>query len=214
MSLKINKPLSPPKGVTAYFIIDSLRGDTIEVSATFFYREYSKDTDGSIHTYTYYRPEIGYIHFAWLEASKEIVEVSLSEEDMHPLGWDPSIYLRGASQINHQALIDFYLGKNVTKPEISFRLYTTSHLCTEVWSALLNIRLGQKSNYQDIAKQTSIPRAYQAVGNAVGHNPISLFIPCHRVFPKKGGIGGYAHGERLKRRLLTLEGYLLDLIEE
>lgn len=214
MRHKINKPLSPPKGVTAYFVIDSLRGDTIEVSATFFYREYSKDTDGFIHTYTYYRPEIGYIHFAWLEASKEIVEVSLSEEDMQPLGWNPSICTRGASQINHQALIDFYLGKNVTKPKISFRLYTTSHLYTEVWSALLNIRLGQKLSYQDIAKQTSTPRAYQAVGNAVGHNPISLFIPCHRVFPKKGGIGGYAHGERLKRRLLTLEGYLLDLIEE
>lgn len=212
MSSSINKPSSSPTEGTAYFFIDSVSSDRLEASITFCYRSYNRDTDSPIHTQTYYRPEIGYIHFAWLEQSGEIVEVSLSEEDTQPTIWAPPHYSIGEPQESHQALIDFYLGKTEGKPELHFKIYITSRLYGEVWSALLRLPLGQRSSYQDIAEQTSMPKAYQAVGNTVGHNPISLFVPCHRVFPKRGGIGGYAHGEQMKRRLLTLEGYLLDLI--
>jgi methylated-DNA-[protein]-cysteine S-methyltransferase len=75
-----------------------------------------------------------------------------------------------------------------------------------VWEALLDIPYGQLSGYGLIAKQIgSHPRA---VGGAVGHNPISILIPCHRVVGSDGNLTGYAGGLGRKKALLTLEGSL------
>ena len=59
-----------------------------------------------------------------------------------------------------------------------------------------------------IAKDLGKPKASRAVGNAVGQNPISIVIPCHRVVWSNGGIGGFGGGLRMKRYLLNLEGLL------
>jgi methylated-DNA-[protein]-cysteine S-methyltransferase len=74
----------------------------------------------------------------------------------------------------------------------------------QVWKALLDIPHGKLSSYGAIAKQLgSSPRA---VGGAVGHNPISILIPCHRVVGSGGKLTGYAGGLDRKTALLTLEG--------
>ena len=73
-----------------------------------------------------------------------------------------------------------------------------------VWQELMNIPYGYTVTYGDIARRLGC-RSAQAVGTAVGHNPISIIIPCHRVLPANGALGGYAGGSSRKQRLLELE---------
>lgn len=75
----------------------------------------------------------------------------------------------------------------------------------KVWRALQAIPYGQTCSYKDLARAVDCPRGFQAVGQANHHNPIPIFIPCHRVIAADGGIGGYGGGTDLKRALLTLE---------
>lgn len=74
-----------------------------------------------------------------------------------------------------------------------------------VWQALLQIRKGQKMSYGDVANDIGRPRAARAVGSAVGENPVSLIVPCHRVVQKSGALGNYGWGVELKRQILDLE---------
>ncbi len=79
-----------------------------------------------------------------------------------------------------------------------------------VWKILLTIPFGQTMTYKEIAqriaKQKGLEKmSAQAVGGAVGHNPISLIIPCHRVIGTTGNLTGYAGGIDKKLKLLTLE---------
>lgn len=75
----------------------------------------------------------------------------------------------------------------------------------DVWSELLKIPYGCTVTYSEIAKAIGRPRATRAVGTAVGSNPVSLLIPCHRVIPARGGVGGYYWGRALKEKLLEME---------
>ena len=74
-----------------------------------------------------------------------------------------------------------------------------------VWNILLTIPRGQTMTYGEIARRLGVHSA-QAVGGAVGHNPISILIPCHRVVGSDGSLTGYAGGLDRKTRLLQLEG--------
>ena len=79
-----------------------------------------------------------------------------------------------------------------------------------VWALLLQIPYGQTTTYGEIAaqlaKKRGLPRmSAQAVGGAVGHNPISIMIPCHRVMGADGSLTGYAAGMEVKKMLLELE---------
>lgn len=73
-----------------------------------------------------------------------------------------------------------------------------------VWQALFSIPYGETISYGEIAKMVDC-RSAQAVGQAVGRNPIALIIPCHRVIAANGKIGGYEYGIEIKKRLLELE---------
>ena len=74
-----------------------------------------------------------------------------------------------------------------------------------VWTALFTIWFGQTKTYGEIAQMVDC-RSAQAVGQAVGANPIALIIPCHRVIAAHGKIGGYEYGTEIKKKLLELEG--------
>ena len=79
----------------------------------------------------------------------------------------------------------------------------------QVWKRLLEIPYGQTTTYGEITKDlkaAGISAAAQAVGGAVGHNPISILIPCHRVVGSNGSLTGYAGGIAKKQFLLELEG--------
>ncbi len=74
-----------------------------------------------------------------------------------------------------------------------------------VWSKLAKIPYGQTRSYKEIARATGHSKAFRAVGNANGKNPLPLIIPCHRVIESNGGLGGFGHGIKVKKRLLDFE---------
>ena len=75
----------------------------------------------------------------------------------------------------------------------------------KVWEALLQVPSGHVTTYSDIAEAICNPRAVRAVGTAVGRNPVSFLIPCHRALRKSGALGGYHWGLPVKRAILAWE---------
>ena len=80
----------------------------------------------------------------------------------------------------------------------------------KVWDALLTIPCGETVSYGEVARRAGLePRHSRAVGTAVGANPISIIIPCHRVLAGNGTLNGYGGGLDRKARLLGLEGFVV-----
>ena len=75
----------------------------------------------------------------------------------------------------------------------------------KVWKSLLEIPIGHASTYSDVAFRAGNARAVRAVGTAIGKNPISWLIPCHRALRKDGSLGGYHWGLGIKRAMLAYE---------
>lgn len=103
---------------------------------------------------------------------------------------------------------------NCEKPEISKLMLAPSGSIfrMQVWDILCEIPYGSVMTYGEIAKKIAFQNGIksmsaQAVGNAVGHNPISIIIPCHRVIGINGKLTGYAGGIENKIKLLSLEQY-------
>lgn len=97
------------------------------------------------------------------------------------------------------------------KPDFTPPLHwMTTPFRRAVWEILLTVPYGCTTTYGQIAAQLADrmgkPQSAQAVGGAVGHNPISILIPCHRVVGADGSLTGYAGGVEKKRFLLALEG--------
>ena len=80
----------------------------------------------------------------------------------------------------------------------------------KVWEALLTIPSGHVTTYSEIAQAIGSPKAVRAVGTAVGRNPVSWLIPCHRALRKSGGLGGYHWGLPVKRAMLAWESARAD----
>ena len=80
----------------------------------------------------------------------------------------------------------------------------------KVWEALMRIPSGHVTTYSEIAQSIGHPKAVRAVGTAVGRNPVSYLIPCHRALRKSGGLGGYHWGLPVKRALLAWEAARLE----
>lgn len=97
----------------------------------------------------------------------------------------------------------FLAGKNPDHSEIHLATFGTDFQL-RVWNALLDIPYGECITYADIARKVGSPRAYQAVGSAVGHNPLSLIVPCHRVASASGQVH-YGGGPARKLYLLSVE---------
>ena len=79
-----------------------------------------------------------------------------------------------------------------------------------VWEALRDIPRGKTTTYAELAAAIGSSKAVRAVGAAVGRNPLSILIPCHRVIGRDGSLTGYAGGLARKKRLLALEGLKFD----
>jgi AraC family transcriptional regulator of adaptative response/methylated-DNA-[protein]-cysteine methyltransferase len=80
----------------------------------------------------------------------------------------------------------------------------------KVWEALLAIPSGHVTTYSEIARRIGNPRAVRAVGTAVGRNPVSWLIPCHRALRRDGQLGGYHWGLPVKRAMLAWEAARLE----
>lgn len=88
-------------------------------------------------------------------------------------------------------------------------VFIGSEFETRVWQTLLKVPLGQATTYSDIAGHIGNAKASRAVGTAVGRNPISFVVPCHRVLGKSGGLCGYHWGLTRKQAILGWEAGLL-----
>lgn len=110
--------------------------------------------------------------------------------------------------------LDVYFGGDCPDFSLPLNPVGSSPFRTYVWQILQQIPYGQTITYGDIAKklqlQTGKRVSAQAVGGAVGHNPISVIVPCHRVMGANGNLTGYAGGLELKIALLKLEGVNTD----
>ena len=101
---------------------------------------------------------------------------------------------------------DYFDGLN---PQINFKLKPNgTEFRLKVWKILSEIPYGETLTYGEIAQKISPIMSAQAVGGAVGHNPISVLIPCHRVLGANGKLTGYAGGIDKKIELLKIENIL------
>jgi len=108
----------------------------------------------------------------------------------------------------HSQLADYFIGRR-TDFTIDLHLLG-SEFQVKVWTQLLKIPYGKVRTYGQIARSMRKPTAFRAVGQAAGHNPLPILVPCHRVVGKGGSLVGFAGGITTKARLLRLEGHTLD----
>jgi methylated-DNA-[protein]-cysteine S-methyltransferase len=109
--------------------------------------------------------------------------------------------------VSLKSWLEEYFAKKKPKTKVALAPHGTGFQ-QAVWKILLEIPYGQTTSYGEIAARLSFTgqkASAQAVGGAVGHNPISLIIPCHRVLGADGSLTGYAGGLEKKRALLELE---------
>lgn len=105
-------------------------------------------------------------------------------------------------------LTDYFSGQR-QRFDLPLDLSAGTDFQQAVWQALLALHWGQLGSYGQIAQTLGRPRAVRAVGAAVGRNPISLIVPCHRILGSTGQLTGYAGGLWRKQALLQLEGHRL-----
>jgi methylated-DNA-[protein]-cysteine S-methyltransferase len=102
-------------------------------------------------------------------------------------------------------LRSYFAGRFSETPRPALDLDGTSFE-ERVWKALLDIPAGTTRSYGALARRLGSPKAARAVGGAVGRNPISLLVPCHRIIGSDGSLTGYGGGLQRKSRLLRHEG--------
>ena len=124
-------------------------------------------------------------------------------------GLKQPVFLEKKTHVLQQAInwLDTYFSGEIPV-KATFLKAQASDFQAKVWDQLLNIPLGQTSSYGAIAKAIDCASA-QAVGGAVGRNPLSIFVPCHRVLASDGSLNGYAGGLDKKEWLLNHEKEIL-----
>lgn len=100
-----------------------------------------------------------------------------------------------------------YLDGTRTDFDVPIAPQPRSELESQVWKELRGIPFGRTTTYGELARRLGDPHLAQAVGGAVGRNPLSIVVPCHRVVGADGGYTGFAGGERRKAWLLGMEAF-------
>lgn len=102
---------------------------------------------------------------------------------------------------------DFFRTGYVAEEFPAIICFGTPFQC-EVWRSLSKMDAQERLSYAELAMKIGRPKAVRAVGSAVGANPVSPFIPCHRILPKSGGVGQYGWGAPMKQALLKSEKFI------
>ena len=106
-----------------------------------------------------------------------------------------------------EQLTDYFTGSRM-QFDLPLDLSGGTAFQQSVWQALLAIPQGTTASYGQISSRIGKPAAVRAVGAAIGRNPVSIIVPCHRVLGTNGSLTGYAGGLNRKTALLLLEGVL------
>jgi len=120
-------------------------------------------------------------------------------------------YFEETSPIIEETIIQFteYFAKKRTAFDIDLLLVGTDFQKT-VWKKLINIPYGKTNSYMDLSKRLGNVKAIRAVASANGANAISIMVPCHRIIGSDGKLIGYAGGLSIKKKLLLLEGAVVE----
>lgn len=106
----------------------------------------------------------------------------------------------------HEILDRYFAGEKLNFSQLDFLHFVGTDFQKSVWKILRDIPYGKTTTYSEIATKLGKPNAMRAVGGAVGRNPISVLVPCHRVLGKNQSLTGFGGGLPNKRFLLELEG--------
>ncbi len=139
--------------------------------------------------------------------SKRAVESELSAQSHAPVQLGGSARLETA----RWQLLDYLAGNRDTF-DVSLDLSYGTIFQRQVWRTLQRVPYGKLRSYQWIAARVGGPHYARAVGNAVGANPLPIMIPCHRIVAHDASLGGFSGGLPMKRKLLSLEGTLTQLL--
>lgn len=129
---------------------------------------------------------------------------ALAARPSWPLDTNHPILIKTAQQLS-----EYFTGQRYVF-DVALDLSGGTAFQQSVWQALLAIEPGQTSSYSNVSKTIGNAAAVRAVGAAVGRNPISIIVPCHRVLGSDGSLTGYAGGLNRKTALLKLEGALTE----
>lgn len=147
------------------------------------------------------RTPIGFVQITGTE--KGIYRINLEEEE-------------GASEeaselsLCLEQLEEYFAGKRKKFDTLTLKFEATDFQ-QSVWDALCSVPFGTTITYKQLAEKAGHPKAVRAVGTAMKINPIPIIVPCHRVLPSNGSLGGYAYGAERKKWLLQHEGITLPV---
>lgn len=110
-----------------------------------------------------------------------------------------------------QQLAEYFAGQR-SEFDVPLDLRCGTAFQQSVWQALLAIAQGDVVSYGEVSRRIGNPAAVRAVGGAIGRNPVSIIVPCHRVMGSNGSLTGYAGGLERKTALLRLEGALQEAL--
>lgn len=144
-----------------------------------------------------------------LATAKGLAGLWFDAQKHHPAELDAPVDAMNPHIVAVKRWLDAYwAGRNPSPAEVTLDLHG-SLFQRAVWRALLGIPLGRTKTYGEIAAQVGNGAVPRATGTAVGRNPVSILVPCHRVIGADGSLTGYAGGLSRKEHLLQHEGVLL-----
>jgi len=169
--------------------------------------------------------DIGHLHYLW-KGSKKNPEVAylgtasksfydyikkINTKDSRPINKAEtetgySIILTDKKSLLIEKKIKDYLKGKIGNIELKTLFIFGTEFEKKVWRAAAKVPFGKTSSYGKIAEICGRSRAYRAVGNIMGKNPVLLLVPCHRIIKSDGSCCGFSAGPDLKKKLLELEG--------
>lgn len=155
---------------------------------------------------TYYDSPIGVLIL--YSDGDNLIEVRLPKNRYNAIKSDEETIVKDNLLIFDQTknwLDRYFKNQNPSIEELSFN-FIGSEFCKKVWKHLCEIPYGEVVTYKDIARKISPKMSSQAVGNAVGRNPICIIVPCHRVIGANNNLVGFGGGLDTKKWLLKHEG--------
>ena len=138
----------------------------------------------------------------WFDGQQHLPDALLNTSTTWPVDISHPVL-----RLAHQQLTEYFAGHR-QHFDLPLDLSGGTDFQQAVWQALLTISPGQTQSYGQVSQHIGRPTAVRAVGAAIGRNPVSIIVPCHRVVGANGCLTGYAGGLPRKTHLLTLEGAL------
>jgi len=140
----------------------------------------------------------------WFAENQRYLPPELMGPAAWPEGADHPVLKQASEQLG-----DYFAGRR-SHFDLPLDLRCGTAFQQSVWQALLAIPQGEVVSYGEVSRRIGKPAAVRAVGGAVGRNPVSIIVPCHRVMGTNGALTGYGGGLDRKTALLRLEGALQE----